>query len=365
MWLLDKTIYSAMQRGAVSNIDALDISAAIKSKVAGDELGGYHVNVSGVLTVSPDFIAMLFGGGNTTYDELAAQLKKADEDPRIERIKMGINSPGGSVAGLFEFLYAMDAASKPIDAYVGSTAASAAYAIAARASTITATSPAAMFGSVGVVIEASVYPNEISITSTEAPNKRPDLKTEEGIASVREELDAVHELLVEEIAKGRGTTTEKVNKTYGRGGMVIAAEAVTRGMIDKLQIPVATSGNTKKPEKAMDKKTLMAQHGDVYAAIIAEGVKAERERVSAHLIMGEASGDMVTAMKAIEEGAEMTALFSAKYQAAAMKRDAIAARKTDDALADTGTPAAAPSADENGVDILAMAAEKCGVEIGV
>ena len=76
----------------------------------------------------------------------------------------------------------------------------------------------------------------------------------------------------------------------------------------------------------MTKEELQAQHPATFAAVLAMGTDQERDRVSAHLMMGEASGDMATASKAIAEGSEMTALLHATYAAAGMKNTELAAR---------------------------------------
>ena len=79
----------------------------------------------------------------------------------------------------------------------------------------------------------------------------------------------------------------------------------------------------------MDSKTLKAEHRATYDEIIEIGAKAERERVCAHLVLAEGSGDYDTAHQAIKDGEEMSALVMAKHQSAAMKRDLKQARVAD------------------------------------
>ena len=116
----------------------------------------------------------------------------------------------------------------------------------------------------------------------------------------------------------------------------------------------------------MDLQTLKAQHPDVYAAAAQEGRDQERDRVNAHLTMGEASGDMKTAIGAIGDGSAMTATLQAKYLAAGMNRSDVQARQDDDAEAGAADSANASDADAEaaaGVNILANAAAACGVEL--
>lgn len=83
----------------------------------------------------------------------------------------------------------------------------------------------------------------------------------------------------------------------------------------------------------MDKNELRAKHPQLFAQVTQDAVAAERDRVSAHLTMGDSSGDMETAKKAIEDGTEMTAGLQAKYMSAAMRRSDTEARTGDDATA--------------------------------
>lgn len=297
--------------------------------VAGDVA---EIKVSGAITKTPNLLAFLFGGGNVTYPEIISALAEADKNPDIKRAELRVDSPGGHFDGMFETIDAIQAFSKPLKAVVHNQAASAAYALVSQADEIVAANRAARFGSVGVVGSFMVDPEVVEITSTEAPKKRPDVTTEAGKAMVREELDALHSIFVDAIAAGRKVTPEQVNTNFGQGGMVLAEEAKKRGMIDaiagatlrvvKSAKPSTTASNGgETPETGpMDLKTLKAQHPDVYEAAMQDGVTQERDRVSAHLTMGEASGDMKTALAAINEGTAMTASLSAKYMAAGLNR---------------------------------------------
>lgn len=340
-----------------------------------------EIAVNGTLTKAPNFMAFLFGGGNTTYAEIVSALAEAEADPNVKDAVLAIDSPGGSIDGLFDALAAIQAFDKPLRAVVSNTAASAAFAIAAQADSISATNRAARFGSVGIAANFIVDESVVTITSTEAPNKRPDVTTEAGKAAVREELDALHEIFAEAIASGRNTTVDKVNSDFGQGATLLAGDALKRGMIDKIaktsltvvktakSTPAAKSGNEPEASK-MDLNTLKAQHADVYQAAADEGrkdgVQKERDRVTAHLTMGEASGDMKTAMASISDGSEMTAALNATYMAAGMRRTDVNNRQDDDNNGGDGANAGDVAAQEAkmGDAILAGAAAACNVEMG-
>jgi len=285
------------------------------------------IEVEGTLTKKPSWIARFFGGGNTTYAEIAGAVALAEADARVKTTRMMIDSGGGQFAGLFDLLAAMEMSSKPIVASVNGMAASAAYAIAASASRIEATSKAARFGSIGVALEVPTSGGSKSFTSTAAPRKRPDPSTEEGQKYIVEELDDLHAIFVDSIAAGRKTSVSKVNSDFGEGGMFLAEKALARGMIDE----VVTSGSSTKPSQveSMTLDQLRAEHPEVYQAAVAIGQKQERERVEAHLEAGEAYAALPIAVEAIKEGAELNSKFTAKYLAAFAKKQELNAHVVD------------------------------------
>ena len=248
MWLLSQEAARRMtdlQRSGVSVSAAQQAAfvADLKQRRQGPRRSGAvaQIPVKGILTKAPDLFATLFLGGNTTYTEIQGALASADSDPRVERAELLIDSPGGEASGSLETFEAIRRFGKPITAKA-ENALSAAYGIAASADTIQATGPWAMFGSVGVAI-SFVAPNEnapvdlVELTNTDSPDKRPNVRTEEGQAVVVKRLDDVYALFVGAIAEGRGTSPQVVTEQFGRGAVVLAEEARRRGMIDSIASP--------------------------------------------------------------------------------------------------------------------------------
>jgi len=170
----DPTAYASLQPGP----------AAADSTTAN---GVATIHVRGVLTPQPSRLATLFGGGGTSYAGLRQALALADADPSVTSIVLAVDSPGGLVAGLVESVDAIRALRTPIRARV-TRALSAAYVLAAACGRIEATGRASEVGSVGVAAPTRYFldgEQEISITSTQAPKKRPDVRTEAGRAVVR------------------------------------------------------------------------------------------------------------------------------------------------------------------------------------
>lgn len=331
--------------------------------VAGDTA---RVSVSGIMTKRPNWLAAFFGGGNTTYADIVASIAAAEASKEIRAIELVLDTPGGNVDGMFDTMDAIKAASKPVTAVVANLAASAGYALASQADSIVAAGPSSMVGSVGIVAQFRVDESSIAITSTEAPDKAPDVSTPEGQAVVRSHLDDLHALFVEGVAEGRSGATgskfdaRRVNKNFGRGAVVLAAEALDKGMIDEINGSKAASG--KGPEavavvehtapggenKEVCKMTLtelQAQHPELYAQVVQIGASTERDRVNAHLVLGKQSGAMDVALAAVESGAELDQTHTAKYLAAGMNKADTEDRDTDDAAAAAAIEGAAVTTD--------------------
>lgn len=361
MWLLKQDVLTQMRHVYESGLaptseqkaellarheeQAAALSAPRNLRIAGATA---EIRVEGILTQKPDIIAMILGMGNTTYQQIQSAISIVESDSTIKNVSYFFATPGGTVAGAFETLAAIEAAKKPATVRA-EMATSAGYLLAAAAGKIEAVTPASEFGSIGVVQSFFADDQVIEITSTEAPNKRPDISTEEGQAVVREYLDAIHQLFVEAIARGRGVSVAQVNAEFGRGSLLLAGEARRRGMIDRIAKPALRSvtidqpetefskpadGGQAKLEKNMDKNELKEKHPQLFAAVLQEGaeaaVKTERDRVSAHLVFGEQSGDMKTAIEAVKSGDEVTQTIMAKYMTAGMNKSSIASREADE-----------------------------------
>jgi ClpP class serine protease len=338
MWFLTGDVLQEMKQARASGFQlsaeqVADLRAASrdngKMQVVGREA---IIPVEGVLTERPDWFAAYFGGGNTTYPDIKQAIAEANGSPEIDSITMAFGySPGGSVTGLFSAMDAIRDSEKPVTATVKGGAMSGAFGLASQAGRIVAADRGTQFGSVGVAMDTWVYDGsikEVSIASTEAPKKRPDLLTDEGKAVVREELDAIHDVFVGSIADGRGTTTKKVNANFGQGAMVLAEQALKAGMIDSIGSAPQQSA-PEAAERSMDLQKLKTEYPAVYDAAVAVGRDTERDRVCAHLKMGAESGDMETAVTAITDGSEMTMTLTATYLSAARNKALTDARVDD------------------------------------
>ena len=332
MWLLDPETLETIEDAAGQYPTAEQQETYLRdfnSEILSMAGSTAQITVQGVLTDKPDFFAELFGGGNTVYSDIRAALANADADPEVSKIILSVDSPGGQAGA--EWLATIDAVyntRKPVEARIGSLGASAAYGIASQADTVMAANRMTRVGSIGVA--ARIYRNDsmVTVTSTNAPDKAPDITKPSGLKVVRAELDDIHDVFVEAVARGRNRKKSDVNKNFGRGATVLAAKALGAGMIDSIGGQVAQKDEETKPMNMADFK---AEHADLYAEVFDLGVASEKDRVCAHLIMGEKSGDMKTAVQAINSGDGMTATIQAKYLTAAMNKSDISSRHEENA----------------------------------
>ena len=331
----------------------------------------------GILDVNGPIIpradAFAESSGMTSIERLSSDLRALEADRRVENIVLVVDSPGGAIAGVSDFAKTVAASSKPTTAFVFGQASSAAYWIASAADRIV-TADTGIVGSVGVVATVSTEKKKdrVEIVSAQSPKKRLGADTDEGVAELQTVVNAIGDVFVGAVATNRGVSVETVLEDFGQGGVLTPRDALAAGMVDGIDSfeSLVGSFNTQTTGAAgliggrkMDLNTLKNEHPETFEAARAEGMTAERERVAAHLILGEASGDMDTARAAIESGDEMSALVSAKYQAASMRQAQLGARVEDNVEGnDLGTPA--PAADTLENDVLAVVQAGLGIEGG-
>ena len=235
--------------------------------------------------------------GATSIEMLAKDFNAALDDPDVAAIVLDINSPGGQVTGIAEFAAMVRGAHKPVVAYIDGTAASAGYWIAAAAPEVVV-SKNGMAGNVGAVltIDKRKDQTKAEIVSSQSPNKRPDLDTDAGLAQMQSMVDAHAQVFIEDVAMFRGKTPEGVIADWNGGAVFLGAEAVARGMADRVGtleevlagLAVKQSGQAAYQPKgvsAMNLEELRAAHPDLCAALVEEGrtvgATAERQRILA------------------------------------------------------------------------------------
>lgn len=251
------------------------------------------IRVSGPLFRYSNLLTRICGA--TSYELFAQDFNKALKDPSVQAILLDIDSPGGEVNGCSEVADMIYKAhgTKPIIAYASGSCCSGAYWIASACDKILA-ADMAILGSIGVVsiFEKNDENKTIEIVSSQSPNKRPNVETEEGKAKIQEHIDALADIFINKVALYRGITPQEVVKNFGGGDVVVGQKAISIGLADGLSSFEAIITDFNLTEKTfMDEKT----------NVNAEDIKAaERQRMAdvfaSELVQGkEATAQMLLA----------------------------------------------------------------------
>lgn len=255
--------------------------------------------------------------GATSYDMMRRDLQAALDDPATKAIVLNLDTPGGTVNGVDEMAKAIiDARSqKPIVAYVGGLGASAGYWLASQASEIVI-SDAAILGSIGVRMvvtdtsQRDAERGQFEFISSQSPGKRADVQSDEGRSRIQRTVDALADVFIAAVAKGRGIKAEDVVSRFGGGDVLVGAAAVAAGMADRIGTfeavisELAEGRRASKPSVTSKRTAHMtdtiskAEHEAAVAAARAEGkaehskagAHAERERIQAIFALDEAKG---------------------------------------------------------------------------
>ncbi|HYD29200.1 S49 family peptidase [Brevundimonas sp.] len=329
-----------------------------------------------VSTIGPIFrYANMFTevSGATSLAVLARDFMAAADNPDVKAIILEQDTPGGMAAGIGEFaeMVHRTRARKRVVSYVSNMSASAGYWIGAACSEIVlaATAEVGSIGTVQVWTDTRERDSRdgvktIEIVSSQSPEKRPDITTDEGRGVVQARVDHLTEIFIGAVARYRAGAMDEAAVRAIRGGMRIGTDAVTAGLADRLgnfedllaelsaARPPSRTGRAaaaadvqQQGTQTMDKDTLLKDHPDVAAAVRADGAAAERARIGAILALKRPKGHEDLIGKAIEDGKTTAAEVGAAILAAEMEKGprVLEQLRTDEQEAkDKGTAPAAP-----------------------
>lgn len=310
---------------------------------------------SGIAVVSvigPTY-ASYWGAG--TYSRLRATIESCLDNDEVNAIVLSINSPGGDVNGLFECCEYLSKAkeAKPIHAHVTGMCCSAAYAIAASCSDISATQTSEI-GSVGVYAQAyddTEFLKKEGILSRifrsrNAEKKNASPFSEEGAKDIQEKIDFYEGCFYTVLSEGRNMDREKCIDLFGHGSVFLALEALERNMIDNVMAydelieKLASSDEEEDEGDDMDIATMTAeQKADLFKALVednpsllaeAEGSarEAERSRLTGLYALRTADNAEIVD-KAVAEGRSADSIYADLYRAEKERADALAAEKAN------------------------------------
>lgn len=311
--------------------------------------------------------------GATSTQELATDLQAALDDPKVKGIILNVDSPGGEANGINELGDMVYAArgKKPIKAYGGGTVASAAYWIGSSADELVI-DDTALLGSIGVVVEVALREaregeKRYTITSSNAPNKRPNLETEEGRAELSKTIDALGEVFVAKVARNLGVTADQVPAMGDHGGLKVGAAAVASGLahrlgsLESLITEMAKEAATPRKLSMTIVKTTAELHAAIAAGTDPQTIQiAAVEQVDIAAIQTTAAAEAVTAERArikginelaakgfekeieaaIDDGTSVEATALTLFKASQDRGISLAGIKVDSQGTSTTTPAA-------------------------
>lgn len=253
--------------------------------------------------------------GATSTQELATDLQAALDNPQVKGIILNVDSPGGEASGINELSDMVYAArgKKPIKAYGGGTVASASYWIGSSADELVI-DDTALLGSIGVVVEVALREaregeKRYTITSSNAPNKRPDLETEEGRAELSKTIDALGEVFVAKVARNLGVNPDQVPAMGDHGGLKVGAAAVASGLahrlgsLESLITEMAKSAATPRKLSMTIVKTTAELHAALAAGADPQTIQlAAAEQVDVAAIKSAAADEAITSERARVNG---------------------------------------------------------------
>lgn len=221
--------------------------AAAPAAAAGER--AYQVDAAGIATVELVGAMTKYGSsfsrlrGGTSG--LRRTLRAMKADASVKGVLMVVDSPGGTVAGSGDLAETVSdlATVKPVLVRIEDLGASAAYRVAAMGTRI-AVNPSGLVGSIGTyaVIEdwsaayakAGVKTHVVRAGQFKGAGANGAEVTAEQLANWQREVNAVNELFLADVAKGRGLSLDQVRELAT--GQVWTAEAARQvGLVDAVE----------------------------------------------------------------------------------------------------------------------------------
>jgi ClpP class serine protease len=158
-----------------------------------------------------------------------------------KKVRLLINSGGGLVSGTSNLAQLVYENRDRVEAYTTGVAASAAMWVYSSAGKRYA-EDTSVLGSIGVV--TSVIDDEKfweshgivwkDVVSANAKNKRPDVKTESGLAEVQRYLTSLESVFLESVSRNLGIPRDEVISKFHEGGLITGADANELGFLTGL-----------------------------------------------------------------------------------------------------------------------------------
>jgi signal peptide peptidase SppA len=265
------------------------------------------IGVSGPLSKYETSFQALLGGTSTL--RVREAIRTANADPSVRAILLHIESPGGTVGGTSELYDAVMASRKPVHSHIEDLGASAALWIASASKSITA-NKSAMVGSIGTYTaiedtsgayeKSGVKVHVISSGGVKGGGVDGAPVSDAYIEETQKRIDAITDLFVDAVAKGRGLSKSKV-KGMADGRIHLAAAAKDMGLIDRI-------ASLDEAHFSIARTAMNEDQVKVAEALVASTIQ-ENETLKERLAKAEAAGAEVSAkLAAIERTAKLAAV---------------------------------------------------------
>jgi signal peptide peptidase SppA len=315
--------------------------------------GVADVPVSGMLLRTAPAIFKRYGINATGYDQIVAAVAAAEADPAVKSIRLRIDSPGGTVAGVHDAADAIFAATKPVAASVDNLAASAAYWLASQADSIEV-KRGAVVGSIGV-FQVAVDASQAAAAEglkfhliASGPYKGAgaygtELKPEH-LVEMQAQVMGLAEQFRADINRGR-PATDVLASADGR--VYNATQALQRGLVDRIT-SIQTKDEPMPAKSSVEQMAALIKAHPAHAATIADLAAADHsvEQIEAAIAQADAkaSADKATAAVVAAEARAVAAEKAAADAVAALEAEkaahaATAAKADELAKLHAGAPA--------------------------
>lgn len=284
----------------------------------------------------------------STYPAIREALVFAASDPKVDKILLDIESGGGAVSGVHDTARLIGEVNqlKPVTAFTGDLAASAAYWLASSAGEFYA-DDTAIVGSIGVItthtsVSAALKSQGLDVTVMRAGENKmlghpAEPLSDKARAQIQGQLDSAYDFFTGAVAKNTGLPLAE-RDDWANGNIFFAPEAEKVGLIsgvasydqtfsklavDKTKAVSNTQSNNKRADvKTPNKATLTTEQLAAIAAGIASDTAAQAAATAAAAAT-EATG--ATEAQAVAAAAEAAAATAAAEVAAAEAATAAAA----------------------------------------
>jgi len=226
--------------------------------------------------------------GGTSCERIGSMVDQVLGDASIGTIVFDIDSPGGAVTGCAELAAKIYAAreSKRIVAVANGLMASAAYHLGSQAHEIVSI-PSGTVGSIGVFtvhqdLSKALQQEGIDVTLISAGKYKVEGNpfeplSPEAEAILQGRVDTAYAQFVKDVARGRAVKAADVRSGFGEGRALGAKDALTAGLIDRIDTLDATIGRLsgRKSSSALQAEVVP---GELVAALVAANEDRARRR---------------------------------------------------------------------------------------